>query len=171
MHIKSGIQSIFFDLVFDLLYGFRILKKHPGFLVVALITLALGIGVNTALYSLFDAWWKLPSRLEEPETLAYLWYRSPRYQRSVMNTSDYLDFLEQSNSFAQMAAFTRGDRVLAGQGEPERVRVVAASASLWRMLGFSAQIGRVHNEREDLPADSGVVMLTEKLGGPAPSLL
>ncbi len=161
-HATSDLQSIFSDLLFDLLYGFRILKKHPGFLAVALITLALGIGVNTALYSLFDAWWRLPNRLEEPETLAYLWYRSPGHQRNVMRSSDYLDLLEQSNSFAQMAAFTRGDRVLAGRGEPERVRVVAASANLWSMLGFSAQIGRVHNEGEELPADSGVVMLTEK---------
>ena len=159
---KSNIQSIFSDLVFDLLYGFRILKKHPGFLAAALITLSLGIGVNTALYTLFDARWNLPHRLEEPETLAYLWYRSPRYQRSIMRTSDYLDCREQSNSFAQMAAFTRDYRTLAGHGEPERVRVLAATAGLWPMLGFSAQMGRVHDEREDLPADSGVVMLSEK---------
>jgi putative ABC transport system permease protein len=159
---KSGIQSIFSDLVFDLLYGFRILKKHPGFVAVALITLALGIGVNTALYTLFDARWNLPQRLEEPETLAYLWRQSPRYQRSIMRTSDYLGCREQSNSFAQMGAFTRNYRILAGHGEPERVRVLATTASIWPVLGFSAQIGRVHSESEDLPADSGVAMLSEK---------
>jgi putative ABC transport system permease protein len=127
-----------------------------------MITLALGIGVNTALFTLFDARWNLPQRLEEPETLAYLWYRSPGTHRSIMRTSDFRDLLEQSNSFAQMAAFNRNYRTLTGQGEPERVRVLATTANLWPMLGFKAQIGRVQEEREDLPADSGVVMLSEK---------
>jgi len=74
---KGRFKALLSDIRKDLLYGFRILKKNPGFTAVALITLALGIGINTALFSLFEAWHRLPDRLEEPDTLAFLWYRSP----------------------------------------------------------------------------------------------
>jgi len=159
---RPGIKSVFSDLLFDLLYGIRILKKHPGFLAAALITLALGIGVNTAIFSLFDAETSMPYRLEEPETLAYLWYRSPRYQRSFIRTSDYLECRAQTDSFTQMATFVRSERIFSGHGEPERVRVAATSANFWPMVGMNARIGRVHVGDEDMPANSGVVMLTEK---------
>jgi putative ABC transport system permease protein len=159
---KSPIKTILSDLRYDLLYGFRILMKHPGFLAVALVTLALGIGVNTALFSLYNAETRMPFRLAEPDTLGFLWYRSPRYERGFIRTSDYLECREQTDSFAEMAPFLRGNRIFSGKGEPERVRVATTSASFWSIVGMGAQIGRVHTEAEDLPANAGVVMLTEK---------
>jgi len=159
---KPGILSLFSDFLYDLLYGIRVVKKHPGFLAVALVTLALGIGINAALFSLFSAWMNLPNRVREPETLGYLWYRSPRYQRSFIRAGDYLECRAGANSLAQTAAFVHRERILSGEGEPERVQMVSASANLWPMLGFNARLGRVHTEDEDAPAKSGVVMLTEK---------
>jgi hypothetical protein len=75
---KGRFPTFLSDFPGDLLYGLRILKKNPGFTTIALMTLALGIGVNTALFSLFEAWQRLPNRLQEPDILAFLWYRQDR---------------------------------------------------------------------------------------------
>ena len=158
---KGRFTSSLSDIPQDLHYAFRILKKNPGFTAVALVTLALGIGVNTALFSLFEAWHRLPDRLEEPDTLAFLWYRSPRAERGLLRIRDYLACRDQAESFAQTGVFTWRDHVLSGAGEPERVSAVKASAALWRMLGFTARAGRLQSEAEDAPARSGVVILTD----------
>ena len=159
---KGRFTALLSDLPNDLLYGFRMLKKNPGFTAVALITLALGIGVNTSLFSLFEAWHRLPNRLEEPDTLAFLWYRSPRYDRSFLRIRDYLACRDQAESFAQTGVFVSRDRIFSGAGEPERVSAVEVSAALWPMLGFEARAGRLQSAEEDSPAKSGVVILTDK---------
>ena len=125
------------------------------------MTLALGIGVNTALFSLFEAWHRLPDRLEEPDTLGFLWTRSPRHGRGLLRIGDFLACRDEARSFVQTGVFASRDRIVSGAGEPERVSAVAVSAGLWRMLGFEARAGRLPSEEEDSPARSGVVVLAD----------
>jgi putative ABC transport system permease protein len=149
----------------DLRYGVRMLAKNPGFTAVALITLALGVGVNTAVYSVINAMQMKPLQLAAPEKLAFIWSGAERKARSysAIGALDFLDWREQSESFDDMALFQQSGRILTGGGEPERVRVVHATGNLLAMLGLDAHIGRVHRVEEDSVTAERVVVLTDRL--------
>lgn len=108
----------------DLRYGLRMLLKHPGFTVVAVITLALGIGANTAIFSLVNAVLLKPLPYETPEQLVKL---SERHRQdgepSEVAPANFIDWREQSRSFIGMAAYALEHAALVGRDEPEQVAV------------------------------------------------
>ena len=93
-------------LVHDLRHGVRNLRKSPGFTVVAILTLAVGIGANTAIFSFVDGVLLKPLPYERPEELVFLWEKPPEGLRNGISTMNYLDWRAKSTSFEGMAAMT-----------------------------------------------------------------
>src|SRR5262249_25423160 len=105
----------------DLRYGARMLAKQPGFTLIAVLKLALGIGANTAIFSVVNAVLLKPLPYPEPERLVWLWGVQPQLQQATHAPADFLDYQAQNQSFEQMAAFRIMGFTLTGTGEPARV--------------------------------------------------
>src|ERR1700723_4719539 len=128
-------------LIQDLRFGVRTLRKNPGFSVIAVLTLALGIGANTAIFSVVNGVLLRPLPFRDPSRLVLIAEKSPF---PVISTSreNYLDWRDQSHSFEAMEATCSGSITLTGAGEPQRLNVRMATAGLFSMLGINAQVGR-----------------------------
>jgi len=147
----------------DVRYGARMLAKSPGATAIALITLALGIGVNTATFSFLNAEANIAHRFADAEKLAFVYTSTGDNEEGFISGLDYLDWREQAESFTDIALYARPSRFLSGAGEPERVNGVAATADLLPMLGLDPQLGRLYSTQEDTPGAERVVLLTERL--------
>src|ERR1700678_1302136 len=146
-------------LIQDLRYGLRTLRKNPGFTAIAVLTLALGIGANTAIFSVVNGVLLRPLPFRHPSRLVLIAEKSPF---PVISTSreNYLDWRDQRHSFESMEA-TRGSSItLTGAGEPERLNVRMATAGLFSMLGINAQIGRTFLSEEDRAGGAPVALLS-----------
>src|SRR6202050_2282932 len=130
-----------FRLMQDIRFAFRLLAKSPGFTTIAILTLALGIGANTAIFSVVNGVLLRPLPFRDPSRLVLIAEKSsfPIVSTSYENFSDWRD---QSHSFESMEATRAGSITLTGAGEPERLNVRMATAGLFSMLGINAQIGR-----------------------------
>ncbi|UCC30559.1 MAG: ABC transporter permease [Phycisphaerales bacterium] len=151
----------------DLRYAARMLAKSPGTTAIALITLALGIGVNTGMFSFISAnEYTVPHRVEEPDRLVSI-YRTTEpdnpHSRGPVCPLDYLDYREQAKSFSSIAVYHVTSVTLTGEGEPEKVLGVHATANLLPTLGLGTHLGRLYTEEEDSPAGEHVVLLTDRL--------
>ena len=152
-----------YSLLQDVRFAARLLVKNPGTTAIALITLALGIGVNTATFSVINAMASVPRRFADPEELAFLYACADEDEEGRISGLDYLDWCEQAESFTDIALYGGTRFFLSGGGEPERINGVRATANLMPMLGLDAQLGRLYSPEEDSPAAERVVVLTEKL--------
>ena len=141
----------------DVRYGLRQLRRAPGFAAVALLTLALGIGANAAIFSVMDAVLLRPLPFPDSDQLVLLW-DSYGYKgtHAAVSYPNFLDWRAWSHSFSGMAALTGSDYVLTGQGEPVHLEGTTASASLFQVLGVQPILGRRFLPEEDQPhADNG----------------
>ena len=143
----------------DIRYAIRNLSRNVSFVIVAALTLALGIGATTAIFSVVNSVLLKPLPYPESERILFLWENSPRQQLSVAY-QDYQDWVKQASSFEQMAIFRRESFNLTGKGEPERVQGRMVSASFFRTLKVQPAKGRDFLESEDVPAGAPVVILT-----------
>jgi hypothetical protein len=146
----------------DLRYGVRMLLKHPGFTFIAVLTLALGIGVNTALFSVINAVLLRPLPYAEPERLAQLYEANAQqgYDRFAFSLANFVDHRDQQTGFEQMAAYFRRDSNLTGAGEPERVQVAVVSASFFPLLRVQPLLGRGFLTEEETPGKHRVAVLS-----------
>jgi predicted permease len=154
----------------DIRYGLRILAKSPGFAVVAILTLALGIGANTALFSVVNGVLLNPLPFSQPDRLVALYERSPQFEKQSISYPNFLDWRRDNRSFSQMAAFRQDDFDLTGMGMPQRVAVEMVSASFFPLLGVKPVIGRTFLPQEDELGGRPVVLLSNgfwhsKFGG------
>ncbi|HLJ25761.1 MAG TPA: ABC transporter permease [Candidatus Angelobacter sp.] len=149
----------------DLRYAIRALKKTPGFTLVAVITLALGIGANTAIFSVVQRVLLRPLPYPEPEKLVEIWNTYPPYPRAGLSPGDYADWRAWSKSFSEMGAYAEISTGfnLTGDAEPQRIQAGYASASLFPMLGAQAVAGRSFLPEEDRAGSAPVVMLSHRL--------
>lgn len=148
----------------DVKQATRGLAKSPGFTLVAVLTLALAIGANTAMFSAFYGALVKPLPYANPEQLFMLWedasfYGSPKDTPAAAN---FFDWREQSHSFADMAAMSTDTMNLTGSGEPEQVGVAASSANLFSILGVRPQMGRAFVAGEDEEGKPGVAVLSHR---------
>src|SRR5271163_1663446 len=143
----------------DLRYASRLLAKSPGFTAIAILTLALGIGANTAIFSVVNGVLLRPLPFRDPSRLVLIAEKSsfPIVSTSYENFSDWRD---QSSSFERMQAVRSGAITLTGAGEPERLNVQMATAGLFSMLGINPQIGRTFLPEEDRAGGTPVALLT-----------
>ncbi len=146
----------------DLRYGARMLLKSPGFTVVAIIALALGIGANTAIFSVVNAVLLRPLAYLKADEIVYFTgvNTAKGISRSNISAPDYVDWTKQNKVFAQMAAFVTGGAILTGTNEPERVPRAAVTASFFNVLGVQPVLGRAFLAEEDQPNSQQVAVLS-----------
>lgn len=148
----------------DLKFAARQLLKQPGFAFVAILTLALGIGANTAMFSIINATVIAPLPYSEPDQLVRVREVTPEGMNFSASEPNYLDFRDQSKSFAKLAAFKDRAASLVGTGEPVRLDGLSVTHDFFSVLGTDAAIGRTLLPEEDVPgADSQVVVLDYRL--------
>jgi putative ABC transport system permease protein len=148
-------------LIQDIRWAARTLRKSRGFTVVAMLTLALGIGASTAMFTLVNGVLLRPLEYRESERLVMLWEWS--WRRDAAGPTSPLNFFswrEQSESFAAMAATTDRPRNLTGAGEPEEVLARLTTGNFFEVLGVGAQLGRTYRESEE---PEPVVVLSHRL--------
>lgn len=156
------------NLLHDIRYGFRMLRNNPGFSVVAIVTLALGIGANTAIFSVVDAALIRPLPYWQPNRLITLGEVRPQEGKSsesdtrIWNASypDYLDWTRQSKSFESLAGFSGDFFTLYGTGEPEQIFGAQATINFFSTLGVKPFLGRDFAVGEDIAAGPKVAILS-----------
>src|SRR6476619_1457321 len=149
----------------DISYGVRGLLKRPGFTVIALITLALGIGANTAIFSVVNAVLLRPLPFQKPEELVIVWEDATfvGFPHNTPAPANYVDWKAQNQSFVDMAASHEDSFNLTGDGEPERVSSYTVTAHFFPLLGVQPLLGRNFLTEEDRPGANKVVMLSYSL--------
>jgi putative ABC transport system permease protein len=142
----------------DFRYAARILLKNPGFTIVAVLTLALGIGANTALFSIVNAVLLRPLPYRDPARLVQLWESSHDSREIRVSLPNFLDWREQSRSFERMATYS-GEPVTATGGElPQRTTATSVSRDFFAVFGVNAVLGRTFLPEEHQPGDVAVVL-------------
>jgi putative ABC transport system permease protein len=150
-------------LIQDIRYGFRMLRKNPGFSAVAVVTLALGIGANTAIFSVVNAVLLRPLPFKNPSGLIALHEGFPGmgYPKVGFSAPDFVIFLREQRSFSTLGAFRDEHVDISGQGEPERVTTARVSASLFPMLEAKPMLGRTFAPEEDAPGHNLAILSYE----------
>src|SRR5436190_21963367 len=151
------------DLIRDIRYGLRSLLKAPGFTAIAVLTLALGIGAVSAIFSFVDGVLLKPIPYPNPERIVLLWEKPPDGGNNVVSAMNFLDWKAQSDAFSSMAAATGGAVTLTGYGEPQQFRAARVSAGYFDALGVTAARGRTFAPDEDQPGKEHVVVLSHRL--------
>lgn len=149
----------------DLRYAFRMLRKSSGFTAVAVLTLALGIGANTAIFSVVNAVLFRPLPIRDPGRVVVLHDQLPNLNlpRTAVSPPQFRDYSAHTNVFESTAAFLRINRNLTGAGEPQRFLVMGATASLFPLLGVRLILGRTFTAAEERYGGPHVVLLSEAL--------
>ncbi|MCI0387438.1 MAG: ABC transporter permease [Acidobacteria bacterium] len=149
-------------LIQDLRYGLRTLLKKPGFALVAVLTLALGIGANTAIFSVVNAVLLRALPYAEADELVIVWEAQRQRNRleNVINLGNFFDWKEQNGIFEDMAAFFDTSAILTSDGEPEEVPSQIATPSLFTLLGVNPILGRTFTPDDGKPGQPRVVMLS-----------
>ena len=140
------------SLLRDIRFALRTLCKSPGFAVVAILTLALGIGANTAIFTIVDAVLLRPLPFQNPSRLVMLWEGLPEigYPKIEASAPDLVLYEREQKSFDSVGAFQNKDfDISGGSGDPERITAARVSASTFPMLGVSPLIGRTYTREED----------------------
>jgi putative ABC transport system permease protein len=146
----------------DLRYGARMLMKKPGFTLIAVLTLALGIGANTAIFSVVNAVLLRPLPFVDDEQLVMIWGKLPSagIQRLFTSVPEYLDYRERTTAFAQVGMYGGTDFTLTGSGDAERLNGALVSANLLSLLGVNPLFGRHFLAEENEPERARVVILS-----------
>jgi len=139
------------------------LLKHPTVTLVAVITLALGIGANTAIFSVVNAVMLRPLSYKDPDRLVAVWASVPEYGRWRVSPANFLDLKKQNTTFDNMAAFGASTMTLTGDGEPEQVLGARASSGYFGVLGVEPALGRAFATEEYEPGKAQVVILGDGL--------
>jgi len=149
-------------LIQDVRYALRGLAKARGFTVVALLSLAIGIGANTAIFSIVNTLLLRPLPYKDANRLAILWNRSPGLgiAEDWFSTAQYFDIKTGHHGFEDVAIAIGGNENLAGDGEPERVGTIHVSSNLLPMLGVTANKGRLFVSSEDVKGSPGTALLS-----------
>jgi predicted permease len=143
----------------DIRYAVRTLRKNPGFALVGILTLGLGIGVNTAIFSTVNGVLLRPLPYPDSGRLVRVWSTSDRFPHDVSSYPDFRDFADQNKSLEQMSAYSDRSFNLSGGDHPERIRGLQASAGLLELLRVRPMIGRSFSSDEQQPGRNHVVLL------------
>jgi predicted permease len=147
-------------LIQDLRYGLRVLAKNPGFTAVAVIALALGIGADTAIFSVVNGVLLRPLPYHDPGRLMRLSERAPDFSTMSVAYPNFLDWKDQNRSFQELGAFRWENFDVSGSGQPEHLSGKMVSANFFRTLGINPVLGRDFDARTDRLGTSPVVMIS-----------
>jgi putative ABC transport system permease protein len=151
------------ELAQDVRYGIRTLRRSPGFTAVAIMTLALGIGANSAIFSFVDGAMLRPLPYPDADRIVQVWEKPPRGLRNVISALNYLDWKSSSTVFDSLAAATGSPMTLSGEGEPVVLRAARVSASYFDIYQIAPAIGRTFAVDEDRPGKEHVVVLSHRV--------
>ncbi len=156
----------------DVRYGLRVLARNPGFTAVAVLTLALGIGANTALFSVVSGVLLHPLPFPAPDELHSVYTRTEQFSKGSVSYPNFLDWQRGNRAFSALGAYRSDDFNLTGSGEAERLRASMVSSEFFPLLGVRPLVGRTFTPDEDRPGAGPVVVLADglwkrKFGGEA----
>jgi predicted permease len=161
---KERLSNWLLSVLSDCRFALRQLRKSLAFTAVAILTLALGIGANTAMFSLVNSVLFRPLPYHAPEQLVWASDFMPRQQDSILLESDFYAWRAQNHVFTDMSAYEAGDTfTLTGTGEPQRLRAARTTFSFLDVLGIAPQLGRTFREEEDRPGAPGIALISDKL--------
>ncbi len=146
----------------DLRYAIRRILKSPGFTIVSVVTLALGIGANSAIFSVVNGVLLKPLPFSEPDRLVAIYHVSEG-RRSTMSGPNFTDMRRLSATLADAAAIADYRTILTGHGDPVRLNAAEVSASFFDVLGLPPQIGRGFRAEENQPGNTKVVVIADGL--------
>jgi putative ABC transport system permease protein len=147
----------------DIRFGLRMLLKKLGFTAIAVLTLALGIGANSAIFSVINAVILQPLPYKEPDRLVMIWESRAERAIDTVIPANFLDWREQNQSFEEMAAFSHVSFNLVGEGDPERIQGASVSTNFFRVLGVNPESGSVFHQNGDQASDWKVVVIGHEL--------
>ena len=149
----------------DIRYGARMLRKQRGFTIIAIITLGLGIGANTAIFSLVYAVLIKPLPFSDPNRLVVVWeeHFAMGFRRSDAAPGNYAQWKNEQTVFEDMAAFAWRSLNLTGDGEPERLVAQGVTANFFKLLGVQPAMGRDFLAEDDQPGAPKSVILSHGL--------
>jgi putative ABC transport system permease protein len=151
------------SLLQDFRFALRVLMKNPGFTAVAVITLALGVGANTAIFSVVNTVLLRPLAYKDSGRLAWITDFIPRQNNTLVFDSDYFAWAKQNQVFEGMAAYSMEDFTLTGAGESERLEGARVTAGFFPVLGIAPMLGRSFLAEEDRPGGPQVCVLSHQL--------
>ncbi len=148
----------------DLRYGVRMLLKKPGFTLIVVVTLALGIGANSAIFSVVNAVLLRPLPFKESERLVLIREtKVPQFPEFAVAPANFLDWQKQNTVFERLVATRRGTLNLTGKGDPEQLRNLSVTDGFVTMLGIQPQLGRTFLPEESQPGQNNVALLSHGL--------
>ena len=147
----------------DLRHGAHGLRKSPGFTAIAIITLALGIGANAAIFSFVNAVLLKPLPYPQPKRIVSVWEKNPGGGSNPISTLNFLDWKQQNRCFQFLSAVARDTVTLIGSGSPEELNVQRVSASYFKVLGVDATLGRTFAANEDQAGNDLEVVLSNRI--------
>jgi predicted permease len=147
----------------DLRYTWRSLRRSPGFALMGVLVIALGIGATTAAFSVTDYVLLRPLPYRNPDRLVKLWENLPNYSRIELSPANFRDWKRASHSFEAMGSFHEDSTNLVGQGNPERLEGTATDSELLPMLGVQPLLGRLFAPEDDRAGAAGTVILSHSL--------
>src|SRR5215203_7526394 len=149
------------SIIKDVRFALRGLLKHRAFTAIAVVTLALGIGGSTSIFTVVNAALLRGLPYKSPDRLYHLWEQVPRqeYPKREFSYPDYQDY-QQNNVFEGLAAYTGGGAILSGYGEPESLAAPRVNANFFSLLGVDPILGRTFQAGEDQPGGAKVTVLS-----------
>src|SRR5688572_4304472 len=153
-------QQWFGDLWRDLRYAARVLRRQPGFTIAAVLTLALGIGANTAVFSVIQHVLLAPLPYKEADRVGLIWSKWPGFDKTWASDAEVVDYQTRTTVFDGVAAWSVGQVNLNGDGEPARVGRAAVTANVFDVLGVPPLLGRTFSPEEVTPAGDLAVILS-----------
>ncbi|HXP23589.1 MAG TPA: ABC transporter permease, partial [Candidatus Sulfotelmatobacter sp.] len=148
----------------DIRYGLRVLAKNPGFTLIAVLTLALGIGANTAIFSVVNAVLIRPLPFQNPDRIVRAWGNFSLYDKAAVSPPDFLTYRAQNQVFEQWGAIAFGTNLfnLAGSGAPQQVRGSLVTQGFFETLGVRPFLGRTFSLSDEQEHDPRVVILSNR---------
>jgi putative ABC transport system permease protein len=144
----------------DMRYGARMLLKNPSFTLIAVITLALGIGANTAIFSVVNAALIRSFPYRDADRLVVVWEKSRQFEHNTISPANFFDWQEQNNVFEGLAAFADTRANITSDGEPEEIPAQRITGNLFSVLGVNALLGRTITQDDSKPGQNNVVVIS-----------
>ncbi len=147
----------------DFRYAVRNLSRTPGFIIVMVLTLALSIGANSAIFSVIEGVLLRPLPYAQPDRIVRIFFATDAYPKFPLNPFDLRDFRARNRTFDSLAGITRSDTQLSGAGEPVMLHAFRVTSGYFRVLGFSPARGREFTTADEVPASGHQAILSDRL--------
>ena len=159
MTFSSTIETV----IQDVRFGARTLRRAPAFAIIAVLTLALGIGANAAIFSIVNAVLLRPLPWTEPDRAVMIWSKWTAFDKTWVSTGEVVDYRRRAQTLSEVAAWGEGQVNLTGDGDPERIASANVTANLFSTLAVGPILGRTFTAAEDVPNGPRMVVIGHSL--------